>query len=281
MKRCSNLTTNQRILRLSGLFAVICLVSVVCGPAHARDYQLGPDDVLEISVYREPELNRTVRVSSNGYISLPMMGKIMAVGLTVSDLENRISEEYKQYIKNPQVSVYIVEYATITVIGQVEKPGSYPLKGELSVLQAIGLAEGFTGIAAQNDVKVMRMKNGVKRTIDIKVADINAEGDKTRDVWLERGDIVFVPESTVTVTGQVKNPGSYPLKSGLTVIDVLGMAGGFTKFASRNKVKVMRIENGEKKTITVKVADINRRGDKTIDVTLRRNDTIFVPESLF
>lgn len=281
MKRCSNLTTNQRILRLSGLFAVICLVSVVCGPAHAQDYQLGPDDVLEISVYREPELNRTVRVSSNGYISLPMMGKIMAVGLTVSDLENRISEEYKQYIKNPQVSVYIVEYATITVIGQVEKPGSYPLKGELSVLQAIGLAEGFTGIAAQNDVKVMRMKNGVKRTIDIKVADINAEGDKTRDVWLERGDIVFVPESTVTVTGQVKNPGSYPLKSGLTVIDVLGMAGGFTKFASRNKVKVMRIENGEKKTITVKVADINRRGDKTIDVTLRRNDTIFVPESLF
>lgn len=260
------------------------MLSVVCGLptfAYAQDYLFGPDDALQITVYREVELDRTVRVSSGGFISFPLLGKIRAEGLTISELENTMAEGLKKFLKNPQVTVLITEYGTITVIGQVKKPGAYPLKGELTVIEAIGRAEGFTETAAQNDVKVMRTENGKEKTLEVRIADISERGDKSKDVSLKRGDIVFVPESTITVTGQVKNPGSYPLKGGLTVIEAIGMAGGFTKFASRNKVKVMRIENGEKKTLRVKVAKINELGDKTMDVTLRRGDTIFVPESLF
>ncbi len=264
--------------------SLILMFYCLCSAAIAQDYLLGPDDVLKISVYREKELDRKVRVSPNGYISFPLLGKVKAKGLTVSELENSLTKGLKKYLKNPQVTIFTAEYSTITVTGQVKKPSSYPLKGALTVIEAIGMAGGFTSTAAQNEVKVMRKNNDKQKTIIVKVADIadiNEKGDKSKDILLQRGDIVFVPESTITVTGQVKKPNSYPLKEGLTVIEAIGMAGGFTKYAARNKVKILRIENNKKKTIKVKVADINEEGDKTMDVPLRRNDVVFVPESLF
>ena len=258
------------------------ITSIAVPPSkQTQAYRLGPDDVLEITVYREAELNRKVRVSADGYISFPLLGKVKAKGFTVSELENSLTKGLKTYLKNPQVTIFTAEYSTITVTGQVKKPNSYPLKGALTVIEAIGIAGGFSSTAAQNEVKVMRNDKGKQKTILVKVADINENGDKSRDILLKRGDIVFVPESTITITGQVKKPNSYPLKEGLTVIEAIGMAGGFTKYASRNNVKILRIENNKKKTIKVKVADINEEGDKTLDVTLRRNDVVFVPESLF
>ncbi|MFC1590681.1 polysaccharide biosynthesis/export family protein [Candidatus Omnitrophota bacterium] len=183
-------------LNRSIVLAVYLLISFslpVC--SQAQEYSLGPDDALKITVYREEELEREVRVSSDGYISFPLLGKIKAEGLTVSELETRMTIGLKRYIKNPQVTVFIMEYSTITVTGQVEEPGSFPLKGELTVLEAIGLAGGFTKIASRNDVKIMRIENGKKKTIRVKVADISKRGDRTQDIPLKRGDVVFVPES--------------------------------------------------------------------------------------
>ena len=176
-----------------GLLFVICSSFLLC--AEAQDYRLGPDDALKISVYREDELEREVRVSSDGYISFPLLGKVKAEGLTVSELENSLTEGLRKYLKKPQVTVYIEEYSTITVSGQVEEPGAYPLKGKLTVIEAISLAGGFTKIAARNDVKIMRIENGKKKMIRVRVADISKKGDLTKDVSLKRGDIVFVPES--------------------------------------------------------------------------------------
>ncbi len=253
--------------------------------SQTMDYRLGPDDVLKIIVYREEELDRKVRVSSDGYISLPLLGKVRAEGFTVSELESSITKKFKRYLKKPHVTAFISEYSTITVTGQVKKPGSFPLKGELSVIEAIGLAGGFTKYASRNNVKIMRIKNRRQKTILVKVEDINKEGDKSKDVSLQRGDIVFVPEqySTITVTGQVRKPGSYPLKGELSVIEAIGLAGGFTKYASRNNVKIMRMDNDRKKPIKIKVrvGDISKEGDKSKDVSLQRGDIVFVPESLF
>lgn len=161
----------------------------------AQDYILGSDDVLSITVYREEELNRDVRVGTNGCISFPLLGEVEVSGQTVSGLEQLLTQRLRKYLKNPQVTVFIKEYATISVTGQVNEPGSFPLKGELGVLEAIGLAKGFTKIASQNDVKVMRMESGEKKTIVVRVADISKKGDKSQDVLLRRGDIIFVPES--------------------------------------------------------------------------------------
>ena len=174
------------------IITILILSSV---PIKAQDYLVGPDDALKITIYREEDMDREVRVSSDGYISFPLLGKVKVEGLTVPELENSLSEGLKRYLKNPQVTVFIQEYSTITVSGQVEKPGSYSLRGEVSVIEAISLAGGFTKIAAKNGVKVMRLDNGKKKTIIVRVADISRKGDKTEDVQLKRGDILFVPES--------------------------------------------------------------------------------------
>lgn len=179
-------------------FSFILLILLFLGIslcAQAQDYRIGPDNTLKISVYREDELNRDVRVSSDGFISLPLLGKVKAGDFTVSELENKLTKGLKKYLKHPQVTVFIKEYSTITVTGQVKNPDSYPLKGELTVIEAIALAKGFTKIASRNNVKVMRIENGEKKTIIVRVADISKRGDKSKDVLLKRGDIVFVPES--------------------------------------------------------------------------------------
>jgi polysaccharide export outer membrane protein len=174
---------------------IIAILSLSSGLIWAQDYLIGPDDALKITVYREEDMDREVRVSSDGYISFPLLGKVKVEGMTVSELENNLTAGLKKFLKNPQVSVYIQEYSTITVSGQVQKPGSFPLRGEMSVIEAISMAGGFTKIAAQNGVKVMRLENGKKKTILVRVADISKKGDKSEDVLLKRGDIVYVPES--------------------------------------------------------------------------------------
>ena len=160
-----------------------------------QDYLIGADDVLDITVYREDELDRKARVSPDGYISFPLLGRVGVEGLTVTALESELAERLKKYLKKPQVTVFIEEYSTVTVSGQVEKPGSYSLKGRLTVLEAISLAGGFTKIAAKNMVKVMRIENGKEEAITVRVADISKKGDKLDDIFLKRRDIVFVPES--------------------------------------------------------------------------------------
>ena len=161
----------------------------------AEDYIIGPDDVLNISVYREKELDRTVRVSSDGYFSFPLIGQVKGRGMSVPMLEISMEQMLQRYLKSPQVTVFIQEYSTITVSGQVKTPGSYPLKGELTVIEAISLAGGFTKIAARNNVKVMRTENNKEKNIRVRVADISKKGNKAKDIPLRRGDLVFVPES--------------------------------------------------------------------------------------
>ncbi|MEI9477819.1 MAG: polysaccharide biosynthesis/export family protein [Deltaproteobacteria bacterium] len=178
------------------IFAFLIIAVLLPMSLHAEDYRLGPDDVLEITVYREDELYREIRISSDGNISFPLLGEVKAEGLTPYEFQSALEEKLKKYLKKPQVTVFIKEYSTISVTGQVNQPGSFPLKGQLSVIEAIGLAKGFTKIAGQNSVKIMRMeKNGEKKTLTVKVRDISKKGDKSKDVQLERGDIVFVPES--------------------------------------------------------------------------------------
>jgi polysaccharide export outer membrane protein len=179
----------------AGVLAIIIAAVFLPACVQAQDYRLGPDDVLEITVYREDELYREVRISSNGSISFPLLGDVKAKGLTTSELERSLEEKLTKYLKKPQVTVFIKEYSTISVTGQVNEPGSFPLRGELSVIEAIGLAKGFTKIAGKNSVKIMRMGNDQKKTITVKVDDISRRGDKSKDVPLKRGDIVYVPES--------------------------------------------------------------------------------------
>ncbi len=124
----------------------------------AEEYRIGPQDLLELKVFGVKDLEREVRVSSSGSISLPLIGMVKAAGLTSQELEAELATQLaKDYLQNPQVSVFIKEYTSqrVTVEGEVKKPGIYPLKGRTTLLQALASAEGLTTLADLN-VKVFR-----------------------------------------------------------------------------------------------------------------------------
>lgn len=162
-------------------------------------YTIGPENVLTIDVYygRDKNLNRKARVSSKGYITFPLLGEVEVNGLTIAELESELTELLeKDYLINPQVSVFIEEYSTVSILGQVKEPGSFEIKGRLSVIELISLAGGFTKIAATNDVRIMRVSpDGSRTTIKVKANDIINKGREDEDVQLNPGDIVMVPES--------------------------------------------------------------------------------------
>ncbi|MCD9032833.1 polysaccharide export protein [Luteimonas sp. Y-2-2-4F] len=127
------------------------------------DYRIGAQDLLEISVFGVDELNRTARVNSNGQISLPLVGGIMAGGRTIPELEQELAARYADgFLQNPQVSVFVKEFTSqrVTLEGAVKKPGIYPLTGRTSLLQAIAMAEGLEELADLQGVVLFRQVNG-------------------------------------------------------------------------------------------------------------------------
>lgn len=194
---------NKSIKKLITLGTIVFCVYLYLGTysyaSSSSEYKLGPENVLQIDVYYGPdkELSRKVRVSPNGYISFPLLGEVKVKGLTVSEIEEELTYLLeKDYLVNPQVSIFIEEYSTVSILGQVNEPGSYPIRGNLSVIELISTAGGFTKIAATNDVKVIRTNpNGRKTTIKVKANDIINKGREDEDVQLKAGDIVTVAES--------------------------------------------------------------------------------------
>ncbi|HET6546403.1 MAG TPA: polysaccharide biosynthesis/export family protein [Rhodanobacteraceae bacterium] len=135
------------------------------GAGSISDYRVGPDDLLQISVFQVDELSREVRVNSRGFISLPLIGAIHAGGKTVRELETGIAKRLADgYVRNPQVSVFVKEFTSqrVTVEGAVNKPGIYPLTGRTTLLQVIALAQGFNDVADEEGVVVFRVIDGTK-----------------------------------------------------------------------------------------------------------------------
>lgn len=162
------------------------------------DYRIGPQDLLELQVFAVEALNRTVRVNSRGFVSLPLIGLVQAAGLTSEQLEASLAEKLaEKYLQNPQVSVFIKEYTSqrVTVEGAVKKPGIYPLRGRTSLLQTLATAEGLTTVADPNGVKVFRTdpRTGNRATLEFDLEKIRA--GEARDPAVQNDDIVQVGES--------------------------------------------------------------------------------------
>ena len=157
---------------------------------------LGPGDVFEIRVFQEPDLSGVYRLASDGSISFPLCGRLELGGLSVSAATERITQCLSNgFLRNPQVSIFIKEYNSkkIFVFGEVNKPGTFPFEENMSIIQAITLANGFTKIAAKNSTSVTRIIDGEEKKIRIPVEDIGVGREK--NFPLRPGDIVFVPES--------------------------------------------------------------------------------------
>lgn len=160
----------------------------------AKDYRVGPNDLIDIEVPELENLKRTVRVNAAGAISLPLVGAILAAGLTSQELEERIADKYREkYLQNPQVSVFIKEFTTerITVEGAVAKPGIYPLTGRITLLRALALAGGFGPIANSSEVMLFRQGDGGRK--EVAVFDVDSiRAGKTDDPPVKGDDLIVV-----------------------------------------------------------------------------------------
>lgn len=165
----------------------------------SQSYTLQPGDLLEIQVFREETMDRTLRISGRGSITFPLVGAVQVAGLSLQEAEQRLEEKLTTYLKNPQVSMLVKEYGnkTVYVLGQVQKPSAIQIPPEksLTVLEAITSVGGFTDIANTSKVRVLRMQNGKQTALDVDVSQITKQGNKALDIPLLPGDVVFVPQS--------------------------------------------------------------------------------------
>ena len=162
----------------------------------SADYKVGPQDLLEISVFQVPDLNRTVRVNTSGEISLPLIGMIHAGGRTVQEVEGEISEKLsKSFLQNPQVSVFVKEFTSqrVTLEGAVTKSGIYPITGQTSLLQAIAMAGGLGELADPSAVVIFRVIDGKKKAAVFDLKQIRK--GTAEDPLIYGDDIVVVQES--------------------------------------------------------------------------------------
>lgn len=192
---------------MKAVLTIFLILMVFVLPSSAGDtresqskYKLQPTDILLITVHGQPDLTTRTRIAADGYISFPLIGQVMAKALTVQSLEDKIKELLeKDYLVKAEVLVFIEEYhpRQVSVIGEVNKPGKFnmPVERDMTVLEAIAMAEGFTKDADVNRTKVIRVEDDQKKTLIIKVKDITEKGEKDKDVVLRSDDVIFVPES--------------------------------------------------------------------------------------
>lgn len=164
----------------------------------SQDYQIGPEDVLEISVWKNDALSKVVTVRPDGKISLPLIGDVQAAGRTPSQVKEEVTEALKEYYKEPAYVSVIVQQANsyvIYILGEVKSPSQYVVKRGTTFLQAIALAGGFTPFASKNDISILRRdyKNSDQIAIKVRYKDILSSNRLEGNIILKPGDTIIVP----------------------------------------------------------------------------------------
>jgi polysaccharide export outer membrane protein len=258
-------------------------------PASALDYEVGPGDVLELTVFGNDDLSRMPTVQTNGAISLPLLGEVQVAGLTVAEVQRKITNLLaKDYLVNPQVEVKVKEYQSqyISVVGEVNSPGRKPIRGRMRLIDALIESGGFRATAS-GEVVITRSDgefDGGKKSINVRIS--SSSSPSTQDLVnlelpLKNGDIITASsKSFVTVDGEVTKPGRYAIEADLTVTGAVSLAGGFTRFGSSD-VKVRRTDpqTGKVSIIEVDIKDV--RNGKKPDVPLLPNDVVSVSRRVF
>ena len=272
---------------VSLLFAFAAGLSAQTPPAPNSEYVIGAQDVLTVSVWESPDLSGKFTVEADGSFTFPLIGRVKAAGLTLRQFEAELRKKLADgYFKNPQVSVAVETYRSqrIFIVGEVRNPGTFPLTGDMTLIEALSRAGSTTPSASQEAV-IVRAPSGkqpagpilpgqepdANDVVRVNIDDLQS-GNLTQNVALHDGDTIFVPRAeTIYVFGQVKNPGAYALQSkDTTVLQALSLAGGVTDRGATNRIRIARIVKGEKQEIKVKLTDKVLPGD-----------TIIVPERFF
>jgi polysaccharide biosynthesis/export protein len=274
------------ILILAGLLALILLGRSGASGATPQGYQIGPGDVLKVTVWGHEDLTRLGVVAADGRMPFPLIGDVQAAGLTPTELEARMRELLaKDYLVDPQVTIAVQEYRSqkVFVLGEAEKPGTYPLTGRATLLDVLSQAGG-PGKAAGRQIVVVRFPKSegpvVPGTAGSKTLRVNLkkllDGDASENLVLESGDTIYVPKQTsFFVLGEVRKPGAYALEKETSALEAITLAGGFTERAAPSGAKVLRKRSdGSQETIPV---DLSGADPRARELGLAEGDTLLVP----
>jgi polysaccharide export outer membrane protein len=267
-------------------------------PKAGADYKVGPRDVLNISVFEEPDLSREdLRVSSQGMITMPLIGQVKVAGLSTRQIETLLQIRYRQegILKHPQISVHIKEFRGrwVLILGAVNQPGRHPMESNERLMEMLAKAGGIKfdaeGDIAANKIRILRTlppkhKGGKSKRVSMEIGlESMTKGDHPEyNLVMQHRDVIYVPEAPrFFITGEVRKPGYYKIKDrDISVVEAITMAGGLTRIAAGNRTRLVRVKDGKEVTLKVPVEDI-LDGDKSADVIVQPNDVIVVPQSYF
>ena len=261
-------------------------------------YVLGPDDQITIRALDVEEISeKPIRIEMSGQIRLPLAGRIEAAGLTVDQLENEIARRLKEYVKEPEVTVSIVEFRSqpVSVIGSVKNPGVHQLEGRRTLVEILSMAGGLADDAGYSLKITRRLEWG---PIPLKTAQNDASAKYSvasvplkeildaskpeENIVIKPFDVVSVPRAEmVYVTGQVQRAGGYVLREreALSVLQALSLAGGLSGVAAPKSARILRPmgAGASREEIPINLKQIML--GKAKDVPLRAEDILFVPEN--
>jgi polysaccharide export outer membrane protein len=241
---------------------------------------IGPGDLLTVTVFNVPELLQTVRVSETGDAVLSLIGNMHLAGKTAADAQLAIENEYRdrKMLVDPHVSILVTEYATegVSVLGEVTKPGVYPLLGPHTLLDMISAASGLTQFAGST--VSIRRRNGAEQVVQLDAND--PQKALAQDVELDPADIVVVSRAAVVyVVGDVGKPGGFQMQNNgrLTVLQAIALASGVNKTASLSHAKIIHKDPSGFKEADIHLSKLLQ--GKAPDRELAPEDIVFVPNS--
>jgi polysaccharide export outer membrane protein len=280
-------TFHFRLIVAAALLPGLVTLASSQGSAPARsgqEYRIGPKDVLKVTVWGHEDLSRLVVVSAEGSFQFPLVGDVHVAGLTPGGVESILRDLLgKDYLVNPQVSVSVQEYRSqrVFVLGEVEKPGTYAMTGQTTLLDILSQAGG-PGKNAGRQVVVVRfpksegpvapgaadsvtLRSNIKRLMD---------GDSGENISLQNGDTVFVPKLTsFFVLGEVVRQGAYAMDKETSALEAVTLAGGFTDRAAPAGAKILRKRpDGGQESV-----DVDLTAARAQEVLLAEGDTLMVP----
>jgi len=209
------------------------------------DYILGAGDLLQITVFEANNLNTTVRVSSRGYVTLPLLGQVQLKGLTAREAEIKIETLFRsKYIKDPHVSVFVEEHFSqrVTLVGQLKNPGTYDYLSKQRLLDVMALAGGLSEKAGRT-VQIRRHGStpGEPNMLVVDLHRLIKEGRMELNIEINGGDIIIVPEAGYFfVDGAIRRPGSYPIRDNIVISEALLTAGGIAPYALKDSFVLIR-----------------------------------------
>lgn len=261
------------------------------------DYQVGPEDLLEIQVFGQDNLSRAVRVNGEGEVTLPLIGALKVAGMRSREIERRVMQRYdEKFLQDPQVNVFVKEYRhqRITITGAVDKPGYYEMIGSRSLMEMLGMAGGISdragdtlhiirssgNVAAGSDnPKGSRQLSQGSETIVVNLRRLLDERDTKLNLPIQKGDIIQVPYvANAYVYGAVRDPGPVPVKEKLTVSQAVALRKGLSDTAYK-RVSILRFdEKGQRVAMDVDLDAVTKGVEP--DVPIKGSDIVVVSESV-